>query len=253
MAVKKAEATPVRIPELERITLECCIIGATPLYHNAMSAKAKRDLLIGGKRKTAAEKQEIKHDPEREFRTSMKLTDDPAAPTRVVLPTPAFKAAMATAAKSTPSVTGTSVKRLIFMPEVDTGIYGIPKLKMDVVRNSDINKTPDIRTRAYMAEWAAILRVSYISPEFNRASIMAILANAGLVAGVGDFRQEKGHGSYGTFHLCSPDDPDFQRIVAEGGREAQEDALTNIRIADDVDSVLLYDMLLEEREARSLG
>ena len=39
------------------------MVGKTPLYFNSMSAKTKRDLLIGGGKKTAAEKKDIKHNP----------------------------------------------------------------------------------------------------------------------------------------------------------------------------------------------
>src|SRR5690554_3872389 len=96
-----------------RVTLR--LIGTTPLYFNAMSAKAKRTLLIGGGRKTAAEKKELKHNPLQEFRDSVyKL---PSGPTLLGFPAPGVKGAMATAALETPGVTKTSVQRLIFLPQ----------------------------------------------------------------------------------------------------------------------------------------
>jgi len=46
--------------------------GKTPIIFNAMSAKAKHDLLLPKGRKTAAEKaQTLKHDPEEEYRNSV--------------------------------------------------------------------------------------------------------------------------------------------------------------------------------------
>ena len=47
----------------------------------------------------------------------------------------------------------------------------------------------------------------------------------GLICGIGDFRQEKGAGNFGQFRVANEGDPQFARIKAEGGREAQDDAL----------------------------
>ena len=115
-----------------------------------MSAKAKRTLLIGGKRKTAAEKALIKHDPESEFcETIYKMR---GGETLLGMPAPAIKGAMSQAALETPGVTKTSVKRLIFIPEDKIRIWGKPYLRMDVVRSADMAKTPDIRTRAFLPD-----------------------------------------------------------------------------------------------------
>ena len=65
MAIKKPEADGLHIEALKRGRITLRLIGETPLYFNAMSVKAKRTLLLGGGKKTAAEKKEIKHDPER--------------------------------------------------------------------------------------------------------------------------------------------------------------------------------------------
>ena len=72
MGVTKKEInTELSIKRLNQHSLKLRMIGRTPLYFNSMSAKAQRDLLIGAKKKTAAEKQLIKHNPENEFRSSM--------------------------------------------------------------------------------------------------------------------------------------------------------------------------------------
>lgn len=71
MALKKAESGTLQIDALKQGRVTLRMIGTTPLYFNAMSAKAKRTLLIGGGKKTAAEKKELKHDPEQEFRDSV--------------------------------------------------------------------------------------------------------------------------------------------------------------------------------------
>ena len=54
MAIKKAEAGTLHIDALKQGRVTLRMIGTTPLYFNAMSAKAKRTLLIGGGKKTTA-------------------------------------------------------------------------------------------------------------------------------------------------------------------------------------------------------
>ena len=63
--------TNVEIKRLDQVEITLRMVGRTPLYFNSMSAKTKRDLLIGGGKKTAAEKKQIKHNPEQEFRDSL--------------------------------------------------------------------------------------------------------------------------------------------------------------------------------------
>ena len=57
---EKAEA-PIHVEAAKQGRAKFILLGQTPLYYNAMSAKAKRSLLIGGGKKTAAEKKDIKH------------------------------------------------------------------------------------------------------------------------------------------------------------------------------------------------
>ncbi len=63
MAAKKT-SDAISIPVIKQGQIKIRLIGQTPMYFNSMSAKAKRDLLVGAGRKTAAEKKEIKHNPE---------------------------------------------------------------------------------------------------------------------------------------------------------------------------------------------
>ena len=70
MPVKKSTEGAL-VTALKHGEIKLRLIGATPFYYNSMSIKAKRDLLIGGTPKTTAEKREIKHNPEEEFRDSV--------------------------------------------------------------------------------------------------------------------------------------------------------------------------------------
>ena len=190
MVAKKADAGTIEIHTVKQGRIKLRMIGRTPLYFNSMSSKAMRDLLIGGGKKTAAEKKEIKHNPEQEFRESVytKETGD----TYLCFPAPGVKGAMATAALETAGINKTNVNRGIFMPEDKIQIWGKPYLKMDIVRSADMNKTPDVRTRAFLPDWVAEVDIHFNTPTFSNHSITSLLNNAGIMVGIGDFRQEKG-------------------------------------------------------------
>jgi hypothetical protein len=250
MAIKKAE-TGLHIDALKQGRVTLRLIGTTPLYFNAMSAKAKRTLLIGGGKKTAAEKRELKHHPEQEFRDSVYRL--PTGETLLGFPAPGVKGAMATAALETPGVTKTSVQRLIFLPEQKIKVWGKPFLKMDVVRSADMAKTPDIRTRAFLPRWCAEVDIAFVTPTLSVHSVVSLLSNAGAIVGVGDFRQEKGRGSYGTFAVAGDDLGDWADYWAEvtaEGRAMQEAALADPEFADD-DTAELMALLQDERTRRA--
>ncbi|MGH8626433.1 MAG: hypothetical protein ACREYC_14585, partial [Gammaproteobacteria bacterium] len=106
-------------------------------------------------------------------------------------------------------------------------IYGIPKLLMSVVRMADMSRTPDVRTRAILPEWACRVVISFVQPILKRNAVVNLLAAAGLIQGVGDWRPEKGNGSYGQFQIVPPDDAVYRAIIRQGGREAQLKALAD--------------------------
>ena len=251
MAVKKAEAGTLQIDALKQGRVTLRMIGTTPLYFNAMSVKAKRTLLIGGGKKTAAEKRELKHDPEQEFRDSVYRQRD--GETLLCFPAPGVKGAMSTAALETPGVTKSSVQRLIFLPQQKISVWGKPYLKMDVVRSADMNKTPDVRTRAYLPRWCAEVDIAFVTPTLSVHSVVSLLSNAGVIVGIGDFRQEKGRGSFGTFAVAGDDlgewANDWAEITAEA-RDVQQAAFDMPEVADD-DTADLMDMLMDERQRRA--
>jgi len=251
MTVKKAEAGTLHIDALKQGRVTLTLVGMTGFYFNAMSAKAKRSLLIGGGKKTAAEKKDLKHDPEQEFRDSIYRMPD--GETYLGFPAPGVKGAMATAALETPGVTKSSVQRLIFLPEQRIKMWGKPLLKMDVVRSADMNKTPDVRTRAFLPRWVAEVQIAYTMPTLSAHSIVSLLSNAGVIVGIGDFRQEKGRGSYGTFAVTGEDGGAWEDYIAEvkaEGREVQMAAMAEPEMADE-DTSDLMDMLIEERGRRA--
>lgn len=224
MATKQSDTGEITILEITKSQMEFCVLGTTPLICNRMSNKGIHELLLPKGRKTAADKAaSLKHEPLQEFRGSPYLLDD--GPALIGLMPTAFKKAMMTAALDMPGAKKAQIGRLIYVHGQMLPIFGIPKLFMSVTRSADINKTPDVRTRAILPEWACRIRVEFPTPIMRAQSIANLLAAAGFTSGVGDWRQEKGSGNYGSFRLVSEDDPDFVRITREQGRAAQVAAM----------------------------
>lgn len=237
---KTTTTEEISILEISEGTASFAIVGKTPLIFNRMSLKAQHELLMPKGRKNAAERAaNLKHNPMEEYRNSVHRSKDDKAPTRITLPAPAFKGAMSTAALRIPGTKKTEIGQLVWVQGRAIDIYGVPQLFMSVVRSADINKTPDIRTRAIIPEWACLVTVSFIRPQLNAQGIARLMAAGGIVAGVGDFRQEKGKGSFGQFRATSLDDADYKRIIKGGGRKAQDAALSKPLCYDDETEELL--------------
>ena len=229
MAAKKAQATqePVEILAISTSKVEFAIVGRTPLVLNRMSEKARHELLLP-KKKSAAEKQStLKHDPLQEYVASAYRSQDDDAPTRLLHLATAFKSAMKSAAIDMPGAAKAQIGRLTWVEGNYVSIYGVPKLLISVVRNSDMNKTPDIRSRAIVPEWACRISIEFVRPLLREKDVINLLAASGIIRGVGDWRPEKGSGTYGQFELVSANDPRFMKILKEGGRKAQDEALKN--------------------------
>lgn len=249
-AKTKGKTESIEVQAINMGSVKVRIIGTRPLYQNRMSAKVKQQLLVGAKRKTAAERLNIKHNPLAEYRDSAVVLN--SGPTALGIPTVALKAAMCDAAIETAGLTKAGTQRLIFMPDEFALLYGVPQLKCDVVRSADMNKTPDIRTRAFLPRWACQLEVHYAVPQLSAHSIVTLLANAGILIGVGDYRQQKGKGSYGAFRVAGIDDDDeeWNYLTKNAGRKAQEAAIENPDYADQ-DTEELLDFYLGEVDRRA--
>lgn len=246
---KKTEQVQVIKVTQESITFH--VRGLSPLLMNRLSEKAKRELLMPRGRKTAGEKATtLKHDPMEEFRASPYTSLD--GPTLLLMPSTAFKGAMRSVAVDIETKTSKAqLGRLTYVEGEYVPVWGIPELKMDAVRSADTNKTPDIRTRACLREWVAQVEVIYTAPPLNADAIINLMANAGIMQGVGDYRPEKGKGSFGTFELVKPDDPDVQRIMAEGGRDAQVAAMKEPTLWD-TETADLFAWFEQEVERRGM-
>ena len=253
MAAKKSTSPDTEITDILKVStgsVECCIVGTSPLVLNRMSEKAKHELLMPKGRKNATERMlSLKHLPLDEYRASAYTLKN--GPTLLAIMATAFKGALRSAALDMPGAKKAQIGRLTYIEGDMVGIYGVPKLFMAIVRSADMNKTPDVRTRAIVPEWACQLRVTYVQPLIRAQAVVNLLAAAGITIGVGDGRPEKGAMSYGQFRITPPDDPDFVRIIKNGGRKAQQAALDNPTCYDDETTELLS-WFETEREQRKL-
>lgn len=232
------EVEPLRVG-----SMQVWLRGLTPLICNRLAAKARRELLLPKGRKSTAEKQQsLKHDPVAEFRDSMNVRSG-VGPTRIVFPAPAIKGSMATAALETKGTNKTQIGRLVWVQNYSVDVYGVPELFMSVVRSADMNKTPDIRTRAILREWCMPATIQFVKPQMSEQAIMQLLSNGGIIVGVGDFRQEKGKGNFGQFSVVT--EADCKDIIKAGGLK-QQDAAIKTPVCFDSDTSELLGWFQEE-------
>jgi hypothetical protein len=254
MAVKKQQDKEIQIVKVSRGTVTFCVLGTSPLILNRMSNKGARELLFPSRKTRAAKKLSFKHYPMEEFRGSPYTnTGNKKSTTYIEHLASAFKAAMRGAAVDMPgTVSKAAIGRLTRVEGDRVPIFGVPEMFMTTVRQAGQNRTPDIRTRAIIPEWACYLTVSFSKPQLNAAKVTNLLVAAGLTQGVGDWRVEKGSGSYGCFELVSESNRKFKRIVASGGRAEQVAAMDDPAFYDD-ETEELYNYWVSEAEQHSDG
>ena len=246
---KKEVQSAIEIKPLKSKTISVWIKGNSPFIYNAMSQKVWQQLILPSGKKTKAEKEQtIKHNPYQEYYNSTyrSILD---GLTRLTFPASGFKAAMATAALEIPGAKKTQIGRLVWVVGEMVNMYGVPRMKMDIVRCADINKTPDVRTRAIVSEWCSKVTIQFVTPTLNETTILNLLEAAGLVIGIGDYRQEKGKGNYGQFSVCT--ESDVKHIIKAGSREQQDAALKDPEFYD-IETEELYRWFNEECVARGV-
>lgn len=241
MPTPRAEAAEtISVSPITTESLTVAIMGTSPLILNRLAEKARHELLLPKGRKTTADKaSSLKHDPLEEFKASPYVLHDDDAPTYLAHMASAFKGGMMTAALDLPGAKKTQIGRLAYVEGTHVGIYGVPEMLMAITRSADMARTPDVRTRAILPEWAAFVTVTYATPILNERSILNLLMAAGTISGVGDWRPEKGKGAFGRFTLVDHEDEKLQQIVATGGRAVQQTAMDN-PVAYDRETEELY-------------
>jgi hypothetical protein len=206
-------AEVVEIPRLTTGTTTLYLWGTRPIILNRLSEKARHELLSPSGRKTAATRaSSLKHDPLQEFQAAPHRIADPDAETLLGIPGSAVKGALMTAALDLPGAKKAQIGRLVWVEGGELlPVYGVPKLLMSVVRSADMARTPDIRTRVIVPNWCVPVDVTYVLPLIRPEALHNLAYAAGLTVGIGDYRQEKGKGSYGAFEVIT--DGEDERLV----------------------------------------
>lgn len=228
--VEKTTAQAVEVEEvlhIERKMARFFLLGTSPLIIHRVGAKAQRELLMPKGKKTAADKaSSLKHQPLEEYRECLYTTKPDGNPaTRLIFPGGAFHQAIAAAALDMPGMKKAQIGRLCGVKQVDVNIFGVPEIYLTVVRNSDMNRTPDIRSRPILPQWAAIVDLWSAHPLIRQSDVIKLFSAAGIYIGIGDNRQQKGAGSFGLWTIVDENDKQFAAVVKSGGRDAQDRAI----------------------------
>lgn len=247
---KTPEKTQIDIVKISFGRLTFNILGTSPLVINRLAEKARHELLMPALKKNAAGRATtLKHHPTEEFRSSLYQTKLDNAPTRIFFPGSAFASVVADTAVDIPGSSRAQVERLTKVTDLNISIYGVPKLYMAVVRTLGMNKTPDIRTRALLPEWACVVQMTYVKGLITERSVTNLFAAGGVIGGMGDGRGKMG---FGQFALVPANNEDFLRIIKTQGRVAQDKAIQAAEPYDD-ETRELYGWFQAELIAREKG
>lgn len=233
----KKPATEIYVAEIKQGITTFYLVGSTPLLINRMSGRNKRDILLPPLKKTKADKAStLKHDPIAEFRSSIHRMP-PGSKTLLGFPAAGPKRAMASIAVDVPGSSKAQIGRLVRVLADDTqsnliSVWGLPKLHMPIVRNSDINRTPDVRSVARVDQWVMRVRVMYPISILNPTPIFNLLVAAGNFIGLGDGRQEKGKLDFGCFQVITEKEVGQISDVMKIGYKEQEKAMERAEPCD---------------------
>lgn len=245
----KTGESEIVVVDIDHARVQFRLLGTRPIILYRMSEKAWRELLLPSRKKNAIEKAStLKHDPLAEFAASP-YRNKPGADTLLCHLSTAFKAAIRATGVDIPGASKAQLGRLTFVEGEHVDIYGIPQLLMSVVRSAGMNKTPDIRTRCIVPEWACTISIVFTRPHLTLETVGALVAAAGIMQGVGDWRPQKGSGNFGQFRIVSSKDDEkaFARIVKTGGYAVQKEAMINPAAYDEESRELLEWFGVESR------
>lgn len=255
---KKADVTvkdpgqDIVITPFKQGRIKVALLGTTPFICNRQSEKTMRELLLPAiKLNRSAREQVLKHNPIEEYRSSPYMDNNPDSPTAILMKGGAFKSAACDSAVDTADLKAAQVRRLVSVPDFYVSMYGVPKLSIMDVRSAGINRTPDMRTRAILPEWCAIVTFTYVMPQMNETKLINLIANGGITRGVGDGRTEKGALDFGQYTVVGLTDPTIKMIMAAGSRKAQLAALEKPQCYDQnsEDLLLWFEQEVQERKA----
>lgn len=214
------------------------VLGVSPLLINRMSEKAKRELLIPrGPLSKTERKANLKHNPLEEFRASVYRDSSQEGRTRLAALSVWFKKGIASMALDVTTGTNrTQLGRCVFVTGERMALYGKPLVHMDIVRMANMDRTPDVRTRCILPQWACKITVQFMKPALTEKQVTELAIGAGMFRGCGENRPEKGSGTFGQYTFVDPKDPRLLAVLKQG-RAVQDEILH----ADPLEQKHFYD------------
>jgi hypothetical protein len=230
---KKKEDVSIEIQEIEMGEVRMNLLGSSPMIMNRFAFKAWQELLFPSvKLNRTGLEQSLKHDPFAEYKGAVYLNrPEDSTKTAVHLPTGSIHGAIAAVALDIPGTAKAKIERLtkVVTPHVD--LYGIPEIFCAMVRNSDQNRTPDVRTRPIFPRWGCSVVLRYVKKILSERTIWNLAGGAGQIIGIGDWRGQKG-GPFGSFELVTDDDVRWVNLLKNEGKAAQLKALEHPNFHD---------------------
>ena len=188
----KAETFVIKPKTTASIAVE---IGGRSLIQNAFSQKAIEEML---RKHMGLSVQREKKNPRKVIEAAIIRNIDGT----VCMPVVALKCAMLTASGTVKTFERkkTLLKTSLYV-EGDSIPVEFQKMvpRMDMVRCSDMNRTPDIRFRPNFIDWKMRFVLVYANDLFQVQTMLDLLQRAGDV-GIGEWRPEK-NGVHGRFQI----------------------------------------------------
>jgi hypothetical protein len=181
------------IEQPKRALLAFEITFDTPVIQNCFNQKALEDMLRKHMGLTVIREKKVPRDCIE--RAKVKNVEG-----SICTPTTAYKKGMLTARSLVKGITRTQLQTQVFVCGNSVPlVYKEMVPRMDMVRTSGIQRTPDIRFRPEFRECTARLVIEYPPFDFKGQTVIDLLNRAGSV-GVGEWRPEK-NGIYGRYHV----------------------------------------------------
>jgi hypothetical protein len=206
----KKETLTITEPNIKMVKLK--IVGTAPYLQCRFAAKAINKIMTKQQAGSAATKGKRAVHPPRDYDDDFKGACHKMTDGHYGMPATAFRQAAISACRLV-NFKGTLAKLSIFVDadgydEVDATplvrIDGKPEKHVMMGRNSDMNRTPDVRVRAIYKKWSAVLTVRFDADQFQPADIVNLFKRIGQQVGIGegrpDSRNSAGMG-LGTFDV----------------------------------------------------
>jgi hypothetical protein len=188
----------VEIKELALEDISFTVEGLSPLIVHRWSEKARKQMLAKQMKEVVTK--EAKN-PEEQFRESLYTLDGD----KPAFPADAFKAAAVRGGKSL-GIVMTDAKSAFFVhgEYSERDLRDLVPLKGPVTMREDMvrleNGVADIRYRAQVHPWSAVIRITYNSSVLSKEQIVNMFNAGGFGCGVGEWRPSNG-GTFGRFNV----------------------------------------------------